>query len=311
MKESDIIQLLYPPGKIPLDDCFFWGQKTLITTDSLAEGTHFKHEWSSPSQLAHKLIEVNVSDIVSSGGLPTHAFLNLGLSPLSSQDIWIQEFASSLKDRLSKYNIQLSGGDSYASKNTNLALTLLGEIPEGGKLWLRTGGKVLDNIYLTGKIGYSQLGFKSLSKGAMVNGELDENLDPIVLDGIKQHLNPVSRYLMLDGLQKYNIHASMDITDGLTQDAQRLGETSKICLEITMDLLPDFQKLQNYLTKEEILSSGEELELLILSPDLLPLEIAGIPIHKIGRATDRKPIGLCLFQDGQEYDPQSIGFVHF
>lgn len=311
MKESNIIQLLYPPGKIPLDDCFLWGQNTLITTDSLAEQTHFKHEWSSPSQLAHKLVEVNVSDIVSSGGLPTHAVLNLGLSPHSSQDDWIREFAKSLQSRLSKYTIQLSGGDSYACMNTNLALTLLGEIPEGGKLWLRTGGKALSNIYLTGKIGYSQLGFKSLSEGVMLNGELDKNLDPIVLEGIKQHLNPVSRYPMLEELQKYNIRACMDITDGLIQDAQRLGETSKICLEITMDLLPDFQKLQGFLSKEEILSSGEELELLILSPDLLPPEIAGIPIHKIGRTTDRKPVGLCLFQDGQEYVPQSIGFVHF
>jgi thiamine-monophosphate kinase len=311
VKESDIIQLLYPPGKIPLDDCFLWGQKTLITTDSLAEETHFKHEWSSPSQLAHKLVEVNVSDIVSSGGLPTHAFLNLGLSPHSSQDIWIQEFARSLKDRLSKYNVQLSGGDSYASKNTNLALTLLGEIPIGGNVWQRTGGKVGDSIYLTGKIGYSQLGFKKLTEGVIVNGELDKNLDPMIVEGIRQHLNPVSRYPMLEELQKYNIHACMDITDGLIQDAQRMGEASKICLEITMNLLPDFQKLHNYLSKEEILGSGEELELLILSPDLLPPEIAGIPIHNIGKTSERKPIGLCLFQDEKVYDPQSIGFVHF
>ena len=47
----------------------FFDGKYLITTDTISEGTHFKHEWSSAADIACKLVEVNVSDIASSGGL--------------------------------------------------------------------------------------------------------------------------------------------------------------------------------------------------------------------------------------------------
>ncbi len=63
---------------MPSDDCYFLAPDRLVTTDSLAEGTHFRNDWSTPEDLAWKLVEVNVSDIISSGGIPDLAFLNFG-----------------------------------------------------------------------------------------------------------------------------------------------------------------------------------------------------------------------------------------
>lgn len=84
MKEEAIIRKLYPRGLEEVDDCFYDGER-LYSTDSLVEGTHFLHEWSSPKDIAIKLIETNISDIISSGGYPDFCFLNLGLSNLSKK----------------------------------------------------------------------------------------------------------------------------------------------------------------------------------------------------------------------------------
>ncbi len=86
MREENIISSLYPRNLVQVDDCFFDGER-LYSTDSIVEGTHFLHSWSSPKDIATKLVEVNISDIVSSGGYPEFCFLNLGLSDYSKKKI--------------------------------------------------------------------------------------------------------------------------------------------------------------------------------------------------------------------------------
>ena len=113
MKESEIIELFYEKDSIPTDDCFFQKPNTLITTDSLIENTHFKLNWSKPSDIASKLVEVNISDILASGGFPTQCLLNLGFSFKTCNRKWVEIFAYSFKKKLKEYHINLIGGDTF------------------------------------------------------------------------------------------------------------------------------------------------------------------------------------------------------
>ncbi|PJZ85718.1 thiamine-phosphate kinase [Leptospira harrisiae] len=298
MKESEIIRTLFGTTPPPEDDCYFLAPNRLVTTDSLSEGTHFLHYWSSPEILAKKLVEVNVSDIVASGGTPNECFLNLGLSPLSRKKEWIRRFSKELRKSLDQYGMKLAGGDTFSSPTTQLALTVVGTVE---KPWLRSGGKTGDYLYLTGSLGLSQLGYKTLKK---------KSKDKIYKEAVERHLSPKSRYVILNHLKNFKIHACMDITDGLIQDAERLALTSKGRLKIQIESVPLHPLALKELGLDLCLGSGEELELLFLSPEILPTKLAGISVTMIGKLNQGKP-GVTLQKDGKTYIPKSRGFFHF
>ncbi|MCX8000733.1 MAG: thiamine-phosphate kinase, partial [Leptospiraceae bacterium] len=213
MKEIQIIQNFYN-GKYPKDDCYFDGER-LYTTDSLVEGTHFLHKWSSPKNVARKLIEVNISDILASGGIPEFCFLNLGLSDYSKQGEWVAKFTKEFKNVLKSYGIFLAGGDSFYSKKTFLSLTLVSK-KQKHKPITREHAEVNDFLYITGAVGFSYLGYKLLKKERSPKS-LAEKF------AIQKHLEPKSRMDLQKILSKLPINAMMDITDGLIQDLNKLS----------------------------------------------------------------------------------------
>lgn len=298
MKESEIIRTLFGTTPPPEDDCYFLAPNRLVTTDSLSEGTHFLHEWSSAPILARKLVEVNVSDITASGGRPKECFLNLGLSPLSRKKEWIRAFSKELRKSLEQYGMKLVGGDTFSASKTQLTLTVVGTVE---KPWLRSGGKPGDYLYITGSLGKSQLGLHVLKK---------KTKDKRYQETIAHHLSPKSRYAILNSLKKFQIHACMDITDGLIQDAERLATTSKGKLKIQVESIPLDPLALSELGFDLCLGSGEELELLFLSPEILPTELAGIPVTMVGKLEKGKP-GVQFRKGGKIYVPKSRGFLHF
>lgn len=304
MKESEILQTLFGREALPEDDCHFIPPNTLVTTDSLVEGTHFLHKWSSPKILAEKLIEVNVSDIAASGGVPNICFLNLGLSDHSKQKAWVQEFSKTLQKRLKSYGIKLVGGDTFYSKNTHLTLTVFGstEYP-----WFRTGGEEGDTLYLTGAIGDSELGLTALQ--SQKKGKIWEKAK-------SKHLTPKSRLRLVPLLQNFKIHACMDLTDGLLQDTEKLAKASSGFLEIQVEKIPHSLLAKKHLGWDGILRSGEELEFLLLTKDNLPSQIDGTKVTPIGKfqkaKRNKKPRSRVNFMlDGKIYKPQGLGFSHF
>ncbi|TGL14597.1 thiamine-phosphate kinase [Leptospira levettii] len=298
MKESDIILTLFGTTPPPEDDCYFLAPNRLVTTDSLSEGTHFLHEWSTPEVLAGKLVEVNVSDITASGGVPKECFLNLGLSPTSRKKDWVKRFAKGLRVSLHQYGMKLAGGDTFSSPTTQLALTVVGTVK---KPWLRSGGKPGDYLYVTGDLGQSLLGYHSLKKNWK-----EKDFKP----AIEKHLLPKSKQILLKPLSKYKIHACMDITDGLIQDAERLALASKGKLTIQVESVPLHPLAVQKLGVDFCLGSGEELELLFLSPNILPNEINSIPVTMIGDLASGKP-GTKFLSEGKTYLPKTKGFLHF
>ncbi|EMO60914.1 thiamine-phosphate kinase [Leptospira borgpetersenii serovar Pomona str. 200901868] len=299
LKESEIIRVLYPPGAAQTDDCYLDEEGRIFTTDTICEGTHFRTEWSGPKEIARKLVEVNVSDIAAGGGVPTKAFLNLGLSSQYSKEEWIRPFSSSLQNALSFYNIELCGGDTYLSPSLNLTLTLIGVT---ARPWKRSGGKNGDFLYLTGSVGLSLLGYKLLNKSLDVP-------EPLRNLALEKHLTPKARLNVSKELSKrFPVSCCMDLTDGLLQDLPKLAYSSKLGLKIDLEKIPSDSSA--YLSLDEILSSGEELELIFLSSEELPDTLDKINITKIGQTTEDWK-GVKFFQKNSEKVFEFTGFQHF
>lgn len=287
LSESQIIELFQKDSYL-LDDCAAIptnGEINLVSTDSLSEGTHFRRDWSSPEDLAIKLLHVNISDLHSSGAKPSWCFLNLGLP--SIEDDFIRRFARAFREERMACGIDLLGGDTFRSSELQLQLTMGGYAK---RHVMRSGGRPGDVLYVTGTFGLSLAGYLHLS------GQVDAG--GMASLAVGRHLRPRSHpYVDLT-----HVHAAMDVSDGIAQDSARLAKASRVRLEIDLEKIPVAAGLK--ITAEEAVVSGEELELLFLAHANFS-DFLAVPI---GVA---RPGEGCIFM--RQGDPVEIGtgFSHF
>ncbi len=324
--ESRIIERLNPD--LSADDCALiehGGQSYLYTTDSLAEGTHFRLDWSSPEDIAFKLVQVNLSDLAAAGGEPEFCLLNLGLPENADEDL-IGRFAAALREQLSDYRCKLVGGDTFRANGYLFSLTLSG--PALYPRFRRANSN--DGIFLSGHVGMSRLGYEILNnrkKGKKpVTGETvplqqfseqaTESGKPVAANGdieaqaIQRHLRPranLEAARQINALQSHSfpVSGAMDLSDGVFADCQRFAESSGLNLTVHLEKLPMLQAVAAY-GPEFAASSGEELELLVACSRDLPEGFV-----RIGEFEEsaQEPVARFLL-NGQEA-PSHPGFEHF
>ena len=170
MNEYEVIKKIFLPLSLKkefslnLDDdaALLPKKKQLIVgTDSIVEGDHFEKNEKNPLLIAKKLLRVNLSDLASMSADPFGYTLNLSLPNYKNKNKlinWIKLFAKGLKQDQSKYQINLLGGDTVMTKGPLiLSLTLFGY--KNKKIIKRSNAKLDDDIYVTGNIGDSGIGY--------------------------------------------------------------------------------------------------------------------------------------------------------
>ncbi|MFN3603927.1 MAG: thiamine-phosphate kinase [Leptonema sp. (in: bacteria)] len=302
MKEEKIIRLFTKSNKnFSNDDCEILPVKknyiSIITGDSLIENVHFKLDWHSPKDLAKKLFQVNLSDIISSGGVPFWCLLQIGLPKLISND-FLYKFSESFLKECKQFNTTLIGGDTFRSQILVLSLTMGGYT----KKYIPRKSKPNSYIYATGHFGLSLLGYKILNKEL----QLPKSLKKIA---IKRHLAPKAR---IDIAKKIYPFASsmMDISDGLVQDLTKMAKASGFQFIIRVEKIPIHKNFKKYINYEMAIASGEEYELVFTSNKKIKLPF----ITEIGYVTNKKPSKkepiVKFLLENQEIFPKK-GFEHF
>jgi thiamine monophosphate kinase len=169
----------------------------IYATDSMVEGSHFNLKWSSPRNLAKKLIASNNSDFLASGAQATYALLNLGLNFQKINKNWLVHFSQALNYHLDKRNIQLIGGDTFQSKQIFLNMTMVGESVNPIS---RNKLRIDDYLYITGKVGFSYLGFTILNyvfgKNSNHQKNILKSIFPSLLRKPKNFKSEVQRFLV-------------------------------------------------------------------------------------------------------------------
>ena len=123
----------------------------LFTTDMMVENDHFSLKWSTPKQIGMKIMECNVSDIVSMGGTPTYVLLSMSIRKDTSVE-FMEEFYEGLYQSADFHGVALIGGDSTHGTEYVFNIAMLGDV-EKQFLRLRSGAKVGDLICVTGTLG--------------------------------------------------------------------------------------------------------------------------------------------------------------
>ena len=253
-------RLLLGPG----DDCAVLrttpGLAQVVTTDEMAEGTHFLLRRSTAAQVARKLARINLSDLAGMGAAqPVTALCGAGMPRELSYD-WVKDFTSALMDELNSFGATLCGGNLTRCPNLHVYLTVIGEgMPE--YIVRRDGAKPGDIIFGIGDIGEAKAGLDFVLQGRKP-GKFAKLYNSFWLPDIQLKAGEIIG-------RKKLATAMMDNSDGLYKSVKTIAASSGCgaFIEIGEDALsPDLklycaQKKTDW--RDYILSGGEDYGLVL------------------------------------------------
>lgn len=292
------------------------GCSLVMTADAMVEGVHFL-DTASPADTGYKALAVNVSDLCAKGAAPVAYLLSLAL-PQQSGPSWLEELCKGLGEAQSAFSCGLLGGDTVSMTGPAvISITAIGEVPTG-KMVHRSGAKKGDLIYITGTIGDAALGLSLLRDHKAERPFLSEKHN-IFLSG--RHLRPVPRIDAIELVRKFAT-ASMDISDGLFGDCEKLAHASRAGAEIEVAKIPLSDAARQWLgaepaTLETLMTGGDDYELLMtISAEQTnafeqAASRAGVHVTQIGVICDPK-VGITFHDDaGQPIVFPRSSFEHF
>ena len=261
--------ILIPPGDdmAMLRGAAFPGG-VLVAADQVVVGRHVA-EGAAPEVIGRKAILRNLSDVAAMAARPVATVATATLDPSRSQG-WAERLHAGLHQTALEFDAPLVGGDLAIHDRTDgptvVSVTILATpaIP-GGRVLTRGGAQVGDVVAVTGRLGGS--------------------LDP---DGGGRHLDFPPRLqesIDLAGVLGEDLHAMIDISDGLGLDGSRLAEASGLALRIDGTAIPCSPGLD----WRSAVGDGEDYELLFASATSPPEEIAGVPVTVIGKVVSGTP----------------------
>ncbi|MGA1933029.1 thiamine-phosphate kinase [Arcobacter sp. YIC-464] len=231
MNKEDYFIKQFSNSKFIGDDAAAIG-KWSYSMDAFFENVHFKKEWMSLKQIAYKSMIVNISDAIAMNSYPKYALLSVAI-PKSYTNDDLKSLAKGFKKAAKEFNIEIIGGDTISNEKLDISITIISKIK---KPIFRSGVKKDDLVCFTGDLGTCKRDLEKLFNNEKISKKSKF---------IKPKLNADFFY----EASKY-INASLDISDGLFFELERLSKQSKVGFEF-------FEKIS-----DEVGTSGEEYEIL-------------------------------------------------
>jgi len=290
---------------------------TLLTTDFLTDGVHFRTAWTPGFLLGKKALSVNLSDIAAMGGVPRACVFSAGF-PRRTPPAYAREVARGLADQARRHGLSIVGGDTCAARALFLNVALLGAV-EPGREVRRSGARAGDGLYVTGALGAAAAGLRLLKRGARPPGKGSAGRR-----AVRAHLDPeprvkAGRLLGMTGLAA----AMIDLSDGLLQDLPRLcaaSGTGAVVEEAAVPVAPAAAAILGPGgARRAAIVGGEDYELLFAARPGLEAQVAHLarrirlPMSRIGQIVPRRR-GVRLLTRSGQYVPFAAlrgGFRHF
>ena len=234
-----------------------------ISTDTLVCGKHFFAD-ADPYKLGYKSLAVNLSDMAAMGAKPRWVLLALTLPDNLAQNnkAWLSEFSAGFFALADSYQVELIGGDT-TSGPLNIGVQIIGEV-EVGKALRRSGAKLDDDIWISGRLGDAALA---------LNHELQQiTLEPNeIAYCLPALLTPTARIELGQHLIDL-AHSAIDISDGLVADLGHILTASEKAAYINMTDIPCSPVLKKYLQQSLVmrclLAGGDDYELCFTAPKI-------------------------------------------
>ena len=269
------------------------GKETLLLkVDQVISGRHFVPFPATPIKLiARKAVARAISDIAAAGGTPLCALASAAI-PANFQKTntlfdWVHRAGIG-------FDCPVVGGDiSKTDGPLSLSITVVGRPHAKRGPVLRSGARVGDNVYVTGKLGLS------FDSGT----------------GRGKHLSFMPRVSeareLCDRLGKH-LHAMMDISDGLGVDAGRLAAMSDVSIALDAELIPRAKWVSDW---RDAVGGGEDYELFFAAADgaRVPRNVNGTMVTRVGRVVKREKrekMNVWVEEDGKRIACATLGWEH-
>ena len=292
------------------DDVFFdKSRKLVISIDTYVEGIHFIN-FKKPDLVIKKIIRSSISDIICKGVKPKYYFISGSGNKRSFSSSNLKKISKSLKQEQNKYGIFLCGGDTVYSNKLSFTLTSVGFSP---KMIFRNKAKLNDDIYVTGNLGDSFTGLNILKKKISTNNSLYKYFES------KYYLPDL--HLKLSNKLLTFANTSIDISDGLITDLEKLLNKQKLSYKLILDNIPiskNLKKLlvQKKLDKRSFISQGDDYQILFTansSKSRIIKKISkslGVKISKIGKICSNLQKSQIIDQKGNKIAVKTKGYSH-
>lgn len=290
------VRLEVPPG----DDAAVLrppaGRRTVVTVDMLMEGVDFiLGPDCPPAAVGHKALAVSLSDLAAMAARPEAIVVAVAL-PRHGGEAVGRGVHEGLAALAGTHGVVLAGGDTNAWDGPLVvSVTALGSVA-AGRAWRRDGARVGDRLLVTGACGGSLLG---------------------------RHLAVTPRcHEALRLAERHDVHAAIDVSDGLSLDISRLMAASGTAASLDLGSIPIHADAVAASRRDgdgrspldHALGDGEDFELVLAMPAAaaaaaLADDTLGVSLTDIGEVV----AGAGLFarqSDGSSVPLVPHGYVH-
>jgi len=245
-------------------------ESLVLCTDMIVDGVDFLASEHALRSIGRKAVLINLSDLAAMAAKPWSMLVTLSLPDSESTRIAAEVYEGIL-EVAKEYQLSICGGDITVYHGPlAISVTMVGLVP-ADRRWVRSGAKVGDAIVVTGAFGGSILG---------------------------RHLDPTPRVeLALDLAAHWQVHAAIDVSDGLSLDLDRLCAASGVGAEIDRKQIPihadaiRLSEQDGIAAEEHAWGDGEDFELILaVDPSEVDRLLASpqrVPLTRIGTFTSR------------------------
>jgi thiamine-monophosphate kinase len=290
--------------------------RIVLTTDASIEGVHFERTLSTPSDIGHRALAVNLSDLAAMGAAPRWALLSLAMPDgLAVEDV--DGIVDGLARLAEVHRVRVIGGNITRSPGPLMVdVTAVGEAGPR-RVLTRSGGQAGDDLYLSGMIGGAAAGLEMLRAGALADG------DSARANCATRYRRPDARVRLGAAIaQARAARAAMDLSDGLADAVGQLATASGCGVRIEAGDVPiepaaaDWWRERGVDPVVAALAGGDDYELLFAVPKRwrgrlrhATSRVADPPLSRIGVLTKEASDRVLLREGRREALPG--GFEHW
>lgn len=270
--------------------CVFGSPQTVLATDLLLEGTHFTFPDVTPEQAGRKALAVNLSDLAAMAAIPKAALVSLALTRDRGFS-FAKQVMTGLLELAEQFDVAIIGGDTNIWSGPLAINVAVAGIPGPQGPILRRGAKTGDQLFVTGPLGGSAAG---------------------------KHVSFLPRVKEAQTLsQLVQIHAMIDLSDGLAADLRHILDASNKGCRLFGDQIPIsagaiFSRAGGS-SLDRALGDGEDFELLfaVSSKDAAVLSSQSkIPCYPIGEVIRDAATRIIVSKDQSEIPLPELGWKH-
>ncbi len=317
MQEFDIIKKYF--SKLSLnnknslnlnDDVFFdRSKKLVISVDTYIDKSHF-FDFKKPNLVIKKILRSSISDLICKGVKPKYYFISGSGNNKTFTKSNLSKISQSLKQEQKKFGIHISGGDTVYSNKLSFTIISVGF---SSRIIFRNKAKLNDDIYVTGNLGDSYTGLKILKKKIFLDKHLKRYF-------FMKYFLPELHINLARKLFNF-ANTSIDISDGLFTDLDKLINKQKFSYKINLGDVPISKNLNDLILKKKLkkidfISKGDDYQILFTASKKKSriiqrtFKYLGIKISKIGNICASTQKSQIIDEKGNKIAIKNKGHIH-